>query len=259
MTEEDIAQLQEEDVDTEPYTSDHSHFVDTDGNVFVPLGPKVQAAPDFGSYDVTGFKQFEQYLAKNGKKQPKAESVITQEVLKKYAKEIKQAKLEEFRSFLDFTAMTFRDKRRHKIDNYVTGRWVLTIKVDKDGQFKKFKARWVCRGLQDAQKYDLQTNSPTANRYGFRVASQHAASMYWDLLLLDLKTAFLQQASRGPFPLPHHEEPPPDILRAYGDVEPCVAIFQKSQEQSFHWPPKKAPCSGDQVPSPLRSEPCHKS
>ena len=192
LTEDDIAQLQEEDVDTEPYTSDHSHFVDVDGTVFVPLGPKVQAAPEFGSYDVTGFKQFEQYLAKNGKKQPKAESVITQEVLRKYAKEIKQAKLEEFRSFLDFTAMTFRDKRRHKIDNYVTGRWVLTIKVDKDGQFKKFKARWVCRGFQDAQKYDLQTDSPTATRYGFRVASQHAASMYWDLLHLDLKTAFLQ-------------------------------------------------------------------
>ena len=192
LTEDDIAQLQEEDVDTEPYTSDHSHFVDIDGTVFVPLRPKVQAAPDFGSYDVTGFKQFEQYLAKNGKKQPKAESVITQEVLRTYAKEIKQAKLEEFRSFLDFTAMTFRDKRRHKIDNYVTGRWVLTIKVDKDGQFKKFKARWVCRGFQDAQKYDLQTDSPTATRYGFRVASQHTASMYWDLLHLDLKTAFLQ-------------------------------------------------------------------
>ena len=60
------------------------------------------------------------------------------------------------------------------------------------GQFKKFKARWVCRGFQDAQKYDLQTDSPTATRYGFRVASQHAASMYWDLLHLDLKTAFLQ-------------------------------------------------------------------
>ena len=128
---------------------------------FFPLGPKSQAAPDLGSYDVTGFNQFEQYLARNGKKQPKAESVITQEVLRKYAKEIKQAKLEEFRSFLDFTAMTFRDKRRHKIDNYVTGRWVVTIKVDKDGQFKKFKARWVCRGFQDAQKYDLQTDSPT--------------------------------------------------------------------------------------------------
>ena len=142
LTEEEIAQLQEEDVDTEPYTSDHSHFVDIDGTVFVPLGPKVQAAPDFGSYDVTGFNQFEPYLAKNGKKPPKAESVITQEVLRKYAKEIKQAKLEESRGFLDFTAMAFRDKIRHKIDNYVTGRWVLTIKVDKDGQFKKFKARW---------------------------------------------------------------------------------------------------------------------
>ena len=107
-------------MDTEPYNSDHSHFVDSDGTVFVPLGPKLNGAPDFGSYDVSGFNPFEQYLAKNDKKQPQAESVITQGVLRKYAKEIRQAKLEEFRSFLDFTAMTFGDKRRHKIDNYVT-------------------------------------------------------------------------------------------------------------------------------------------
>ena len=60
--------------------------VDIDGTVFVPLAPQIQAAPDFGSYDVTGFNQFEQYLAKNGKKQPKAESVITQAILRKYAK-----------------------------------------------------------------------------------------------------------------------------------------------------------------------------
>ena len=77
LTEEDIAQLQEEDVDTEPYTLDHSHFVDIDGTIFVPLTPKIHAAPDFGLYDVTGFKQFKQHLAKNGKKKPKAESVIT--------------------------------------------------------------------------------------------------------------------------------------------------------------------------------------
>ena len=165
LTEEQVAQRQEEDVDTEPYNSDRSHFVDSDdGTVFVPLGPKLNGALDFGSYDVSGFNQFEQYLAENGKKQPKAESVITQEVLRKYAKEIKQATLEEFRSFLDFTAMTFRDKRRQKIDSSATGRWVLTIKVDKDGQSKKFKARWICRGFQDAQKYDLETDSPTATR-----------------------------------------------------------------------------------------------
>ena len=72
--------------------------------------------------------------------------------------------------------MKYRDRRKHKLDNYVTGRWVLTIKIDKDGNFKKFKARWVCRGFQDAQKWDLQTDSPTATRYGFRVACQHAAS-----------------------------------------------------------------------------------
>ena len=36
--------------------------------------------------------------------------VITPEVLQKYAKPIKQAKLEEFRSFLDFTAMKFRGR-----------------------------------------------------------------------------------------------------------------------------------------------------
>ena len=62
-------------------------------------------------------------------------------ILQQYAKQIKQAKLEEFRSFLDFTAMKFRDWRKHKIDNFVTGRGVLTIKTDKDGQCKEFKAR----------------------------------------------------------------------------------------------------------------------
>ena len=47
LTEEDIAQLQEEDVDTDPYNSDHSQFVDVDGTVFVPIGPKLTGVPDF--------------------------------------------------------------------------------------------------------------------------------------------------------------------------------------------------------------------
>ena len=85
----------------------------------------IPAAPDFQSYDVIGFQKFCQYLAKNGKKTPKAEPVMTPEVLQKYAKQIKQAKLEEFRSLLDFMAMKFRDRRKHKIDNFVTGRWTL--------------------------------------------------------------------------------------------------------------------------------------
>ena len=64
------------------------------------------AAPELQSHDVKGFQQFCQYLAKNGKKTPKA--------------------LDEFRNFLDFTAMKFRGGRKHKIENFVTGRWVLT-------------------------------------------------------------------------------------------------------------------------------------
>ena len=151
-----------------------------DGDYFVLLGHK-SAAPDFQSYDVKSFQKFCQYLAKNRKKTPKSEAVITSGILQPYAKQIKQTKLfPEFRSFLHFTAMKFRDRRKH------------TIKTDKDGRFEKFKARWVCRGFQDARKWDLQTDSPTATRYGFRVASQHAAPMYWDLLHIDLKTAFLQ-------------------------------------------------------------------
>ena len=189
LNEEEIEHLQSEDSEsTRQYDSE---FVQFDGDYFVLIGHK-SAAPDFQSYDVKGFQKFCQYLAKNGKKTPKSEAVITPAILQRYAKQIKQAKLEEFRSFLDFTAMKFRDRRKRKIENFVTGRWVLTIKTDKDGKFKKFKARWVCRGFQDAQKWDLQTDSPTATRYGFRVASQHAASMYWDLLHIDLKTAFLQ-------------------------------------------------------------------
>ena len=189
ITEDEVEHLNSNGSDdTQPYDSE---FVQFEGDYFVNLGHN-SAAPDFKSYDINGFRQFCQYFAKNGKKTPKAESVITPQVLQKYAKQIKQAKLEEFRSFLDFTAMKFRDRRKHKIENFVTGRWVLTIKTDKDGQFKKFKARWVCRGFQDAQKWDLQTDSPTATRYGFRVASQHAASSYWDILHIDLKTAFLQ-------------------------------------------------------------------
>ena len=95
--------------DTQPYDSE---FVQFEGDYFVNLGHN-SAAPDFKSYDINGFRQFCQYLAKNGKKTPKAESVITPQVLQKYAKQIKQAKLEEFRSFLDFTAMKFRDRRKH--------------------------------------------------------------------------------------------------------------------------------------------------
>ena len=83
-------------------------------------------------------------------------------------------------------------RQLHRDVNFLTGRWVLTVKVDKNGYFSKFKARWVCRGFQDKFAWDQQTDSPTATRYGFRLVAQCAANHFWDLFHLDLKTAFLQ-------------------------------------------------------------------
>ena len=98
-----------------------------------------------------------------------------------------------FKSYLDNDAIRLTDRRQlHRDVNFLTGRWVLTVKVDKNGYFSKFKARWVCRGFQDKFAWDQQTDSPTATRYGFRLVAQCAANHFWDLFHLDLKTAFLQ-------------------------------------------------------------------
>ena len=37
------------------------------------------------------------------------------------------------------------DIRKFKPKNFVTGRWVLTVKRDRDGKFQKCKARWALR------------------------------------------------------------------------------------------------------------------
>ena len=71
ITENEVEHLQSHGSDeTQPYDSE---FVNFEGDYFVLLGRK---SANFKSYDVDGFRQFCQYLAKNGKKTPKAESVI---------------------------------------------------------------------------------------------------------------------------------------------------------------------------------------
>ena len=82
--------------------------------------------------------------------------------------------------------------RKTKVRNFVAGRWVLTVKKDKDGNFQKCKARWVLKGFQDKQKNTQQTDSPAASRAGFQCATRLAANYSWDLYHMELKTAFLQ-------------------------------------------------------------------
>lgn len=84
------------------------------------------------------------------------------------------------------------DVRKYQCHSYETGRWVLTIKRDKDGNFEKCKARWVLRGFLDTQGKMIQTDSHTATRPEFRLTCQAAANKYWDQGHIDLKTAFLQ-------------------------------------------------------------------
>ena len=62
-------------------------------------------------------------------------------------------------------------------------------KWDKEGNFVKFKARWVLRGFQDKQKLEQQTDSPTAARPGFRLTRQLAANRQMSVYHMDLKTA----------------------------------------------------------------------
>eukprot|EP00439_Symbiodinium_sp_Y106_P027835 s9792_g3.t1 len=145
-----------------------------DDDVLIRL-PTSFAVPSFVPLDGD---EFASWLTKQDKIKA---GTITQEMQRKYAKEIRAAKLEEFKSYLDNDAIRLTDRRKLRRDvNFLTGRWVLTVKVDKNGYFSKFKARWVCRGFQDKFAWDQQTDSPTA------------ANHFWDLFHLDLKTAFLQ-------------------------------------------------------------------
>ena len=117
----------------------------------------------------------------------------TQQEKRLYAKQFLEAKHGEIKSWTEENDVyELVDMRKLKVQNFITGRWVLTIKRDKDGNFLKCKARWVLRGFQDAQHYDLQTDSPTSTRPGFRLQCQAAANLGYDVGHIDLKTAFLQ-------------------------------------------------------------------
>ena len=124
-------------------------------------------------------------------KAARREATITEK--RQYAKQFHQAKLDEYKAWSkENDIFELVDMRKEKVQNYVTGRWVLTVKRDKDGNFQKCKARWVLRGFQDRQVWDLQTDSPTSTRPGFRLQCQAAANRQWDVTHVDLKTAFLQ-------------------------------------------------------------------
>ena len=111
-----------------------------DQDVLIRLPRDFRVDPSFVPLDGDGFAS---WLTKQDKVKA---GTVTPEMQRKYAKEIRAAKLEEFN--LDNDAIRLTDRRKLGRDvNFLTGRWVLTVKVDKNGFFSKFKARWVCRSV----------------------------------------------------------------------------------------------------------------
>ena len=123
-----------------------------------------------------------------GKKRKEASQLEKRQL----AKQFLEAKQAERKSWIDNEVFDLVAMRKIKVRNYVAGRWVLTTKTDKDGNFLKCKARWVLKGFHDKQKDAQQTDSPAASRVGFRSATQLAANKRWNLFYMGLKTAFLQ-------------------------------------------------------------------
>ena len=129
------------------------------------------------------------------KMRSRARKEASAQEVRKYYKQFAEAKHHEYKSWVDNEVFDLVDMRKIKPKNYVTRRWVLTIKTDKQGNFFRTKARWVLRGFQDKQKDYQQTDSPASTRPGFRMSCQMAANKGWDLFHIDLKTAFLQGQS----------------------------------------------------------------
>ena len=137
-------------------------------------------------------------MALNATRKNRARKEATMKELKVYARLFLEAKSAEIASWFDNDVFDLVDIRKFKPKNFVTGRWVLTVKRDRDGKFQKCKARWVLRGFQDRQKDAQQTDSPTSTRPGLRLLCQNAASNGWSIRHIDLKTAFLQGESYTP-------------------------------------------------------------
>ena len=126
------------------------------------------------------------------KRKSRARKEASAQEVRGYYKQFGEAKHLEWKSWIANEVFDFVDMRNTKPKNYVTGRWVLTTKTDKHGNFLRAKAR---RVLQDKQKDYLQTVHPASTRQGFRMSRQMAASRSWDLFHIGFKTAFLQGQS----------------------------------------------------------------
>ena len=85
------------------------------------------------------------------KRRSRARKDASAKEVRGYYKQFAEAKHLEYKSWVDNEVFDLVDLRKVKPRNYITGRWVLTIKTDKQGKFLTAKARLVLRGLQEIE------------------------------------------------------------------------------------------------------------
>jgi hypothetical protein len=74
----------------------------------------------------------------------------------------------------------------------VESRWVFRLKLDKDGNVKRFKARFVVKGFSQVYGMDYtDTYAPVVGTITLRMVLSIAAAKGWTLTQLDVETAFL--------------------------------------------------------------------
>ena len=119
---------------------------------------------------------------------------LTKDEEKIFWREVKDAKLKELRSWLGHEVFSIRQKKEVTCSPQ-SCRWVLQWKVIPD-EFGNYcwsvKARLCPRGYGDSQGPDLLTRSPTAARSAQRWLVSVAANWGFNLVSLDISTAFLQ-------------------------------------------------------------------
>ena len=80
------------------------------------------------------------------KRRPRARKEASAQEVRGYYKQFAEPKHLEWISWIDHEVFDLVDLRKVKPKNCVTGRWVLTIKTDKQGNFLRAKASCVLRG-----------------------------------------------------------------------------------------------------------------
>ena len=116
---------------------------------------------------------------------------ISRSELGTYSKEISHAKRLEIDSWFSTDAVCPVSDVPFGA-NVISTRWVLKWKLRENGTILKPKCRLVLRGYEDLERDSMRVDSPTVTALSLRLVLQIVASKDWDLVCIDLKTAFLQ-------------------------------------------------------------------